>query len=102
MLDTRGGQTQTEMAANLKAGIMATTTMVGSALAYSKTQAGETSGQTQGQAQGQRTPGLTGGISSSNTGGGGGQQGTRTQTEVHQTGNNKYQETVNQMMHWKY
>ena len=97
MLDTRGGQTQTEMAANLKAGIMATTTMVGSALAYSKTQAGETSGKTQGQ----RSSGLTGGISSSNTGGKG-QQGTRTQTEVHQTGNNKYQETVNQMMHWKY
>ena len=83
------------MAHNLKAGIMATTTMVGSALAYSsRTQAGQ---------EGQQAERTLAGVSST-TGGGGGQQQSHpgAQTEPHQSGNNKYQETVNQMMHWKY
>ena len=92
------------MAHNLKAGIMATTTMVGSALAYSKAQGGEN---VEGQ-QGQRTTGVAGLSSSSTTGGGGGGGGQQhqsqpgAQSQPPQTGNNKYQETVNQMMHWKY
>ena len=81
------------MAHNLKAGIMATTTMVGSALAYSsRSQAGEAG-------HGERTATSGGGGGSC-----GGQQQSHpgAQTESHQSGNNKYQETVNQMMHWKY
>lgn len=81
------------MAHNLKAGIVATTTMVGSALAYSRSQVRE---------DGQRTTTMVG--LSSTTSGGGGQHQSHpgAQKDQHQTGNNKYQETVNQMMHWKY
>ena len=83
------------MAANLKAGIMATTTMVGSALAYSKSQTRE---------QGQRTSSIMAGLASSTGGPPPGQQQRQQggQTETHLGGNNNYQETVNQMMHWKY
>ena len=84
------------MAANLKAGIMATTTMVGSALAYSKSQAGE------GVGQSQRTSSMAG-LASSTSGPPGQQQRQQGgQTDQHLGGNNNYQETVNQMMHWKY
>ena len=82
------------MAANLKAGIMATTTMVGTALAYSKSQTRE---------QGQRTSSMTGLVSSTGGPSPGQQQRQQGgQTGTHLGGNNKYQETVNQMMHWKY
>ena len=75
------------MAHNLKAGIMATTTMVGSAFAYTQSQSAE------GRDRG---PGLTG-------------QTARTarseapgQGSGGESGGSKYQDTVNQMMHWKY
>ena len=87
--------TVVEMAHNLKAGLMATTTMVGSALAYSRAQGGET-----GEAQGQRTSSMTAGVSSSSTTAG--QQQSHPGAKPEQHGNNKYQETVQQMMHWKY
>ena len=79
------------MAYNLKAGIMATTTMVGSAFAYTRTNSGQpdvagqpghggpgAGGYQGGPGQGQGGPGV-----------GGGRQ-------------DKYQDTVQQMMHWKY
>ena len=82
------------MAANLKAGIMATTTMVGSALAYSRAQ---------GEAQAERTPSMAPGVSSSSTAGAAsGQQQSHPGAQPEPHGTNKYQETVNQMMHWKY
>ena len=83
------------MAANLKAGIMATTTMVGSALAYSKSQAGE------GVGQSQRTSSMAG-LASSTSGPPPGQQQRQQGGQTDLGGNNNYQETVNQMMHWKY
>lgn len=78
------------MAHNLKAGIMATTTMVGSALAYTRSQS-EGGEARQGPAA-SSSPGHTpthGGLHT-----GGGQPGGAEAS--------KYQDTVNQMMHWKY
>ena len=81
------------MAGNIKAGIMATTTMVGSAWAYTKAntadgQAGEAN--TMAGMRGHR--GQIGGQ------GGAGAGGCNNQHRQH----DKYQDTVQQMMHWKY
>ena len=72
------------MAYNLKAGIVATTTMVGSALAYTKSQSLE-----------ERVQGLS-------STGKNGQRQAPGQAEEGNSGCSKYQDTVNQMMHWKY
>jgi len=86
------------MAGNIKAGIMATTTMVGSAWAYTK--ASNDSG-----AGGSHV--TDGGRSGA---GGGGQGHGQYQHHGHHhagggclgTQHGKYQDTVQQMMHWKY
>jgi len=85
------------MAHNLKAGIMATTTMV-SAFAYSKTQNGVTDDE-----QASRMSGVNGQSHS----GYGAQGGHSFVSTTYQCGsansrNDKYQDTVQQMMHWKY
>ena len=80
------------MAHNLKAGIMATTTMVGSALAYTKAQAGEDRQQGQSVWGGSQSPTPSQAQSSAQY----------QDTVRGQTGASKYQDTVNQMMHWKY
>ena len=81
------------MAGNLKAGIMATTTMVGSAWAYSKanTADGQSSEATMSGMRGQQSQ--TGGQVGVGTGG---------CHQQHQQQHNKYNDTVQQMMHWKY
>ena len=80
------------MAGNIKAGIMATTTMVGSAWAYTKANnADGQAGEAMSGARGHR--GQAGG-----QGGGAGAGGCNGQHRHH----DKYQDTVQQMMHWKY
>lgn len=82
------------MAYNLKAGIMATTTMVGSAFAYTRTNSGQPDGVGQPGAGG---PG--GGAFRGYQGGPGQGQGGPGGVGGRQ---DKYQDTVQQMMHWKY
>ena len=78
------------MAHNLKAGIMATTTMVGSALAYTRSQSeGGEARQGLAASGSPGHPPTHGGLQT----GGGQPRGTEA---------NKYQDTVHQMMHWKY
>jgi hypothetical protein len=76
------------MVYNLKAGLMATTTMVGSAVAFTKTQAGVEEQKEKNQTSGQ---GMTDQQAESWRAGGNQNQGQGTQ----------YKDTFHQMMMWK-
>ena len=77
------------MAYNLKAGLMATTTMVGSAFAYTRTQSVED--ESRGPKMGNQNCGLA---AKQDSGG----------LEINQTARptDQYKDTFDQMMHWKY
>ena len=82
------------MAYNLKAGLMATTTMVGSAFAYTRSNSSQPDGAGQ---PGNVGPGAGGGFRGYQGGPGQGQGGQGVGGRQ-----DKYQDTVKQMMHWKY